>query len=498
MVGRLKVGKTGSVAEIKDKAHTGTGHMAAVSLAAMVDRTEILKLIYPVWQSRPGGLFADRDSNLVARWCIYHYERHEQAPGKIIREYYEKWIVENQPSEAKQKLVSKLLSHASRVSDDMQDDAQEFYTQQIQDYFTSVQLQRLSEVVDEAAIEMRLEAAQEAVEDYEPIVLVGHNSGRRVTAIAADEERDVFSLDKAESIIKYPGELGRMFGSSLKRGEFISLLAPEKVGKTTWLIDFAVRAFWNRQKVLYFEAGDNTPDTTERLIRQRMVKRPLMPGTYSVPTKCRTVKRDGKKPALQVKSKEITFDTPLTNSSFRKRFEKLRRAKLRTKKDNFILEDSVAGQLKVSDITLKLEQLAQDDWRPDVVVIDYADLLAYSGGQARDERHKINQVWTDLRAVSSKYNCLLLTATQADAAASKNWLLDRSNFSEDKRKLAHVTGMLGLSRAGWEDQQAYRINWIVRRSAPYNTRRYVATVGCLAYSSPAVCNCSMSSSSKND
>ena len=41
---------------------------------------------------------------------------------------------------------------------------------------------------------------------------------------------------------------------------------------------------------------------------------------------------------------------------------------------------------------------------------------------------------------------LVVTATQADANSYDRTSLKMSNFSEDKRKLAHVTAMYGLNQ----------------------------------------------------
>ena len=47
--------------------------------------------------------------------------------------------------------------------------------------------------------------------------------------------------ERQESLIKYPGALGTFFGSDLSRDSFVALMAPEKTGKTMWLLDMGLR-----------------------------------------------------------------------------------------------------------------------------------------------------------------------------------------------------------------------------------------------------------------
>ena len=52
------------------------------------------------------------------------------------------------------------------------------------------------------------------------------------------------------------------------------------------------------------------------------------------------------------------------------------------------------------------------------------------------------------------------------------------NFTEDKRKYGHVTGMLALNQTPTEkDIQGMRLNWLLLREAPFSSYRclYVGT-----------------------
>ena len=80
----------------------------------------------------------------------------------------------------------------------------------------------------------------------------------------------------------------------------------------------------------------------------------------------------------------------------------------------------------------------------DVVVVDYADILRPPPGRM-EPRDQANEVWKQLRALSSALHCLVVTATQANRAGYDRELLGMTNISEDKRKLAHANGVIGIN-----------------------------------------------------
>ena len=121
-----------------------------------------------------------------------------------------------------------------------------------------------------------------------------------------------------------------------------------------------------------------------------------------------------------------------------------------------------------------------------MIVIDYADILAPPHGVA-DTRDQINSTWKQLRALSQSTHSLVVTATQADANSYNANTIGRSNFSEDKRKLAHVTGLVGLNANSDEKECGIlRLNWIVLRESAFTETQCVHVAGCLEIGNPAI------------
>jgi hypothetical protein len=137
------------------------------------------------------------------------------------------------------------------------------------------------------------------------------------------------------------------------------------------------------------------------------------------------------------------------------------------------------GTLSVNEISLMLEKWRdKDNFIPDVICIDYADILKRGG---KDERESIRQNWADLRALSIEQNVLLISATQADAGSYGKFLLDMKNFSEDKRKFAFVTAMFGLNQTQKDKlQKVMRYNTVVVREGSDVSSSYVTVLQSLA------------------
>ena len=118
--------------------------------------------------------------------------------------------------------------------------------------------------------------------------------------------------------------------------------------------------------------------------------------------------------------------------------------------------------------------------------IDYADNLGpLDPSQTR--RDQINMTWDALSALRMTRHCLLITATQADSASFNKPLLDKSNFSEDRRKLDHVTGMVSINMLPKEREQGTcRLSWAALREGDMSHLQVVHVAMCLGLSCPLV------------
>lgn len=118
--------------------------------------------------------------------------------------------------------------------------------------------------------------------------------------------------------------------------------------------------------------------------------------------------------------------------------------------------------------------------------IDYADILAPPTG-VTDVRERIDVTWRELRSMTQQFHCLGVTATQSRADSYEAKTLEMKHFSNDKRKLAHVTAMIGINQTKAEKAvDVTRLNFILRREAENNPYRCLHAAGCRAIANPIV------------
>jgi replicative DNA helicase len=163
---------------------------------------------------------------------------------------------------------------------------------------------------------------------------------------------------------------------------------------------------------------------------------------------------------------------PLTEEMAKKKLNKL----FSRRKAKFKLSTHANGTLTISEMRSLLSTWEkQEGFIPDVIIIDYADLLEPEKG-GRDYRHQLNEIWKGMRRMTEEQHCLLVTATQADAQSYGANTLRLKNFSEDKRKLSHVTAMYGLNQdpQGRERRMGIlRVNELVVREDELESKRQV-------------------------
>jgi hypothetical protein len=114
-------------------------------------------------------------------------------------------------------------------------------------------------------------------------------------------------------------------------------------------------------------------------------------------------------------------------------------------------------------------------------------LFFVDDGKVTEYRHRQDHIWKSLRALSQERHILLLSATQADAESYKKGRLSMSNFSEDKRKLSHVTAQYGLNQDPHNREKKLgilRINEIVIRDGEFSGDNEVVVLQDLATGRP--------------
>lgn len=451
----------------------GTG--SRLVLTGMLVTKAVLGPIAAKWPKE--GLFSSRWENLLGNWAVAHYRKYRKSPGPNIVGYFDRWAADN----AEKDVVRAVETFLGGLSDDWRRQKEavnpEYVLDQAGELFRKVQLAQLKERLEGHLEDGDLAKADELVRNHRAVeVGVGAGINPVTDEAAIDQAFDT----PIESIVVYPDAMGNFFGTALRRGAFVGFTGKAKGGKSYWLRDLAIRACEQGRRTAYFEVGDNTQHEVIKLLASRYGACPIEPDVYFLPTSMDPPA--GKTPAA-IERKKIEPDRAMNRDDAKRIFARLGEE---CGRDILKLSCHYNSSINVHGIEGILEGWAADGWTPDVLVIDYVDILAPLRPE-REGRDEINATWKALRGLGQRLNCLLVTATQGDAGSYDSKILKRGNFSGDRRKNDHVTMMVGINQSEDEKvEQVFRLNAMHGRTLKFGEERCVYTAACLAIAAPCL------------
>lgn len=447
----------------------------------IVDRL-VLGRIASRWQR---DLFRSKWTNMVAELCVKYYGKYGDAPGKAIEGMFESWAQESRDKESVN-LVERFLSGLSSEYEALKQETNSPYVIDLAaKHFSRVKLERLAETVTGQLDAGSVEKAAKAVTEFGVVKMTGHE---RIDVLADAQALERAFASRKKPLLEFGGALGKFFGDSMVRTGWIVLQGPEKIGKTTWLVELAYRAMLQRRRVAFFACGDENEEEMMMRFGVRAAKKPSRPGR-AVRIPLSISQEAGDKIATVEFDESFVYKHALTLEEAKKALYEVRRYKLKSKDEFLGLSVHANSTLSVKDMDTTLREWEREGWVPDVIVVDYMDILAESGA-GDDFRHRVNATWKEFRGLLQTWHCLGISATQADAGSYDKETQDRSNFSEDKRKNAHPTGIIGLNQSSDEkDKGIMRLNWIVRRNDFFSSLSCCHVAGCMEIGCPAIRSC---------
>lgn len=440
-------------------------------LIAMATNASVCSRIAPKWTR--DGLFESKWANLIGGWCVDHQRQFGNPPADKLVRRFQKWAEHTAPDDSTVEAVERFLQALSDQSEHEAAEDVEYLVDLAAKHFNQV---RTKAAHKQAQVELEHGRHTEA-----RAAMLGIRTIDFTSAAVLQPAEDFSAWDRAmqeerrRPLVSYPGKAGEFIGDAFVRGEFYAFEGPDKTGKSTLLVDFAYRACRARRRVAFFDTGDGNEE--EFLLRlgcrvQGAAER-AMDTEYP-----KGFDENGKLISEEQRLEQVN---PIVGYRM---FRKLCKSP-----DALRVQCHPNSTLSVEGVDSILGEWERSDgWRPDVVVIDYADILAPPEG-IKDPLQQVDMTWKHLRRLSQARNCLVMTATQSSSAAYSNdkKLLGRKHFSGRKTKNAEVNGLIGINVSEDErKQQMARWNWIVRRK---DRRRGAVTVaGCFDMGNPVICS----------
>jgi replicative DNA helicase len=97
----------------------------------------------------------------------------------------------------------------------------------------------------------------------------------------------------------------------------------------------------------------------------------------------------------------------------------------------------------VTGLRAHIEKCILQDRKPDIVIVDYADLLR---GHGQEKRHELEGIYEDLRGMAGEYDVPVWTASQANRSALEMDVIEADKISESYGKVMVADFIISLSR----------------------------------------------------
>lgn len=469
-------------------------------LIGLVTSSRVLDAVQPLAEPE---LFQLDVSRIISKWCFDYYDQYKTPPAESLEAIFQ--AEKSSLKESDQQLVSEFLRTLSKefVSNPPNE---EYVATQAVDFLRRQRLLNLSKEM-QGILELggNTNKVEALISSYRQV-----SNGVPIAKDMFDPAFITTIFDSQETpLMEFSGALGKFIGP-LRRGYLFGLMGPMKRGKTTWLMRFATQAMMQRLRVAFFSLEMTAEQMGLRFLQHfAAMGKPskVEEQEYTIPSMdCRLNQENECTSAVRTCRVPIpeggTFRTgqayiPCSACRYENRTPfvpliyyvketrpALTRASAKSLNDQFLIQFGPsllqligfpAYSATLKDIEAELNVMEFQGFIPDVVIIDYPDILAPEDLRA-DKIDQINQNWMRLKAISQTRRCLVYAPTQGSRQSFKKALIDPTDVPWDIRKLAHVDLMVGLNQTVYEKKdQITRLNIIAHRWEEFHPHRvYVA------------------------
>jgi len=437
---------------------------------------------------------------IAVDWCKDYYKKYKTAPKAQVKDIFE--VEKKNLDDADRIAISDILSRLSLEYEQGEFSDEEINIDYLKDrtieYIKERQLQTVAKSISKLLDLGRVQEAEKILDSY-----------RKVSITTAGWENPfdpeivknffVDEMAQRDIIFQFPGDIGRFIGP-LERNWLVGFLAPTKRGKTFWLIESAIQATFQRKKALFislemsmhrvkkrfyrrltsmsenreyvipvFDCLHNQDDSCGKTIRTNHIallnaegKKPLYDknNPYSACTAC----RGGKDFAVAT-----WFINEKRNKTTANQASKLIKSQAAQFGSSFRMISYPAYSANLKRVRSDIQTLIDmEGFIPDVIVIDYADILAPEDAKIVG-RDRIDETWKSLKNMADEIHCCVITASQSNRQSFDKKNVTQQDTSEDIRKIANSDMFLAINQTPAEKRESCaRISRIAVRDGDFD------------------------------
>jgi len=467
-------------------------------ITGLIVSDKVLEKLKPFLQ--PNILELDLSKEIV-KWLLDYHTKYKQAPKSHIKDLF---------LTAKQKLrpaiAEELELFLAKLSEEYLNESgpeginEEFVIDRGLQYLKERHLKRMVGEVSALLETGEVDKAEQLAEGGKKIIQEAEY--RWVKPLDDVKYLNMVFDEKENPLMELKGKLGELVGP-LHRKWLIGVMGPFKRGKTWDLQDIAFDAVLSRKRVafaslemadehqsvrLYSQIGqlgefekvhevpcfdccsnqDNSCGKSTRVSKEPRPDKFKPNQTYKPCTTCRGVKGI-EEDFVPTTWFQLQKHPALTRKNVRKELLKLQKM---IGSNLFRLISYPAFSASLTDVEEDLERLeTQEGFIPDVIIIDYADILAPET-KHKDVRHQIDEIWKRLKGIAYERSCLVVSGSQGNRGSTEKEVLSEKDIAEEARKLAHADIWLALNQTSKEKERGvWRIGILEHRWRRFNKRQ---------------------------
>lgn len=400
-------------------------------LLGMITSKEFLRDVNTILDT---SLLRNPHSRTIAEWCIEFYETYEDAPKQEINHIFdgERRQMRDEDAEYIERM---LLSFDEK---ELQGANIEHRFDRAEGYLKRRKLELFTDEIKGDLDSGDIASAENRIATF---LRVERPRGEGLDILEDHERVNRYIVEEEETLISVDGALGEVIGPFF-RGDLVAIAGPPKRGKTWWLLFYTLAALILDMKVLFVSL-----EMLERQVVRRVVQMftgtATREGTAQIPVFVESDEEENGKKLYTVTHDEVE----LHRASIEEWQQSLAAFRRHNPSSRFRVLTFPQSTLTTDMLEIHLDNLEHyDNFVPDVIVVDYADIMGTDQSAPREYRHWLDWTWKNLRKLAQKRNALVLTGTQTSKETLKK---DggADNVAEDMRKLAHVSKMIGLNQS---------------------------------------------------
>ncbi len=491
---------------------TGTEKNAEIEtriLMSFIVSTHFCATVFPNFKPE---YVADILTRKIISWVKLYFNQHNEAPLQNIEALYD--INKSNLTEAESTWAEQFLAHLSSQYESLQSFNTELYIDEALGYFRCREVELRSRRALAYIDSGKLDAAEQELTNYHDVSIA---TTQWVNPLDHETIDNAFSDANTNSLFQLSGDTGKLIGP-FRRGWLVALASPFKRGKSWWLQEIALQALFNRLKVVFISLEMPTDTVVARILkrltgcadstgqyvmpvmdcaknqglstiectnRNRMCQKGIgmkLPDhitpefvlevnkSYRPCTYCLDSQTWGFTPTGWFEVKTIRQLTPLV-SKYRVDAVKQMYG------DNFRIVAYPRFTANLSDIKNDLNLLRTvKGFFPDVVVIDYADILAPERNLG-EHREEIDETWKTLGSMGATDHCLVATASQVGRKALETRNISETHLAEWIGKLAHTDVFAALHQSKAEKtMHMMRFGLLGHRHKEFDVNKHVTVL----------------------